>query len=98
MNIAKVPTPAPRTWTPALPPCENMPHTSAAKPAAIAVTAMNGVAGESRELGIVAPSRSTATGGTRVARTAGTMPAATVTATPTSRLTSTVRTEKTSPA
>jgi hypothetical protein len=75
-----------------------MPHTSAAKPVAIAAIATNGVARAKRDFGTVAPSRSTATGGTRVARTAGMMLAATVTTTPTSRLTSTVRSAKTSPA
>ena len=59
---------------------------------------MNGVAGDTRDFGSSEPSRSTATGGTRVARTAGIRPATTVTRTPTSRLTSTVRSAKTVPA
>ena len=57
--------------------------------------AIHGTNGEIREGGSVAPSRTAAIGGTRVARMAGKSPAASVTRTPTSIDTMTVRSAKT---
>ena len=57
--------------------------------------AIHGTNGEIREGGSVAPSRTAAIGGTRVARMAGKSPAASVTTTPTSIETMTVRSAKT---
>ena len=52
---------------------------------------MNGVKREKRPFGMVAPSRTTEIGGTRVARSAGNNPARSVTTMPTIRETTTVR-------
>ena len=62
------------------------------------IAAMNGENFENRDRGRVAPSRTAAIGGTRVARMAGKMPARTVMRVPAIRLTMTVRVPKTVPA
>jgi hypothetical protein len=58
---------------------------------------MKGVKREKRPLGMVAPSRTTEIGGTRVARSAGNSPARSVTTMPTISETTTVRVAKTRP-
>ncbi len=73
----------------------NIEYPSSATDTAITTRAMYGTNGASRPRGSVAPSRTAAMGGTRVARRAGKSPASTVITIPTSRLTTTVRIEKT---
>jgi hypothetical protein len=66
-------------------------------PSAIAVAAICRACRASGDAGSVAPSRTAAIGGTRVARSAGSSPATSVITTPTAMLTTTVRVVSTAP-
>ena len=97
MKISSTPSPSELSTVVVLSPSANNPVSTSATPATASRTAPIGRKRWNRPGASVAPSRTAAIGGTRVARHAGRRLATSVTRTPTSRPTTIVRVRNTSP-